>query len=153
MSFVSDCDLSGFLTLQCNCKCWLYIMKHGRPIVYFLKCCSLWIFFSNVLCISSVISNYGSNGARKKRPHLAEYCKCRMRERVRLTIACEVWGGHILDGDLLQEGWLLTARVSTDHPGLLQPLTQPGQMTITHIWVGQEVTMKIKGDRARERNH
>lgn len=62
-----------------------------------------------------------------------------------LTVACEVWGGHILDWDLLQEGWLLTARVATDHPGLLQPLTQPGQMTVTHIWVGQEVTMNITG--------
>ncbi len=72
-----------------------------------------------------------------------------MRER--LTVACEVWGGHILNGDLLKESWLLTARVSTDHPGLLQPLTQPGQMTITHIRVGQEVTMKIKRDRDRER--
>lgn len=79
--------------------------------------------------------------------------ECRVRER--LTVACEVWGGHILDGNLLQEGWLLTARVSTDHPGLFQPLTQPGQMTITHVRVGQEVTKKIKndGDTERQRNH
>lgn len=72
-------------------------------------------------------------------------------QRERLTIACEVWVGHILDGDLLQEGWLLTARVSTDHPGLLQPLTQPGQVTIAHIRVGQEVTMQIERDTDRER--
>lgn len=71
-----------------------------------------------------------------------------------LTVACEIWGGHVLDGDLLQEGWFLAARVSTDHPGLLQPLTKPGQMTITHIRVGQEVSVQIKRDRNRrtERN-
>lgn len=62
--------------------------------------------------------------------------------RVRVTVTCEVWHSHVLDGDLLQEGWLLTARVSTDHPGLLQPLTQPGQVTVAHIRVGQEVTVK-----------
>lgn len=64
--------------------------------------------------------------------------------RARLTVTCEVWSGHVLDGDLLQEGWLLTARVSTHHPGLLQPLTQPGQVTVAHIWVGQEITVKDK---------
>lgn len=64
------------------------------------------------------------------------------KSRVRLTVTCEVWGGHVLDGDLLQEGWLLTARVSTDHPRLLQPLTQPGQVTVTHIWVGQKIAAK-----------
>ncbi len=68
-----------------------------------------------------------------------------------LTIACEVWGCDILDGDLLQEGRLLAARVPTDHPGLLQPLTEPGQMTITHVRVGQEVTAKVNRDRQRER--
>lgn len=73
-----------------------------------------------------------------------------MRER--LTVAGEVWRGHILDGDLLQEGWFLTARVPTDHPGLLQPLTQPRQVTVAHIRVGQEVTVKITRDRDRERN-
>lgn len=61
---------------------------------------------------------------------------------MRVTVTCEVWGGHVLDGDLLQEGWLLTAGVSTDHPGLLQPLTQPGQVTVAHIRVGQEITVK-----------
>lgn len=73
--------------------------------------------------------------------------KERERDRERPTVACEVWGGHVLDGDLLQEGWLLTARVAAHHPGLLQPLTQPGQVTITHIRVGQEVTVnRSRGD-------
>lgn len=61
---------------------------------------------------------------------------------MRLTVTCEVWGGHVLDGDLLQEGGLLTARVSADHSRLLQPLTQPGQVTVAHIWVGQKVAAK-----------
>lgn len=60
----------------------------------------------------------------------------------RLTITCEIRGCHILDGDLLEEGRLLTARISAHHSGLLQPLTQPGQVTITDIGVGQEVTME-----------
>lgn len=63
---------------------------------------------------------------------------------MRRTVTCEVWGGHVLDRDLLQEGWLLTARVSADHPCLLQPLTQPGQVTVAHIWVGQKIAVKEK---------
>lgn len=71
-----------------------------------------------------------------------------------LTITREVGSGHVLDGDLLEEGWLLTARVSTYHPCLLQPLTEPGQVTITHVRVGQEVTMEMKSNRGREKiNH
>lgn len=58
-----------------------------------------------------------------------------------LTVTGEVRSGHILDGNLFEEGRFLTARVSTDHPGLLQPLTQPGQVTVTDIWVGQQVTV------------
>lgn len=69
-----------------------------------------------------------------------------------LTVTCEVRGGHVLDGDLLQEGWFLTARVPAHHPGLLQPLTEPGQVTVAHIRVGQEVTVKIK-ERQREEGH
>lgn len=60
----------------------------------------------------------------------------------RLTVTREIRRGYILDGDLLEEGGFLAARISTHHSGLLQPLTQPGQVTITHIGVGQEVTME-----------
>ena len=58
---------------------------------------------------------------------------------VGVTVAGEVRGGHVLDGDLLQEGGLLAARVTTDHPGLLQPLAQPGQVAVTDVGVGQQV--------------
>lgn len=61
-----------------------------------------------------------------------------------LTVTREVRRSHVLDGDLLQEGRFLAARVSTHHPGLLQPLTQPGQVTVAHIWVGQKVSGKIR---------
>lgn len=77
-----------------------------------------------------------------------------MAKNERLTITCEVGSGHVLDGDLLEEGWLLTARVSTHHPCFLQPLTQPGQVTITHVRVGQEVTVEVKRNRERQKiNH
>lgn len=80
------------------------------------------------------------------------YSRVRAEWEWELTVTCEVRRGHVLDGDLLQEGWFLAARVPAHHPGLLQPLTEPGQVTVAHIRVGQEVTVKIK-ERQREGGH
>ena len=63
------------------------------------------------------------------------------------TVAGEVWGGHVLDGDLLEEGGPLAARVATDHPSLLQPLAQPGQVAVTNVGVGQQVTAGRREER------
>lgn len=63
---------------------------------------------------------------------------------LRLTVTREVRRSHVLDGNLLQEGRFLAARVSTDHPGLLQPLAQPGQVTVAYVRVRQEVAGKAR---------
>lgn len=61
----------------------------------------------------------------------------------RHTVAGEVRSRHVLDGNLLQEGRLLAARVSAHHPRLLQPGSEPGQVTVTHVGVGQQVAVCV----------
>jgi len=52
----------------------------------------------------------------------------------------EVRQSHILQGDLLQEGRTLAARVTCHNLPAPQPVTEPGQPTVTVEGVGQEVT-------------
>lgn len=52
----------------------------------------------------------------------------------------EVREGHILQRNLPQEVWVLTARVPCHNLPLPKPVPQPGQLAVAVEWVGQEVS-------------
>lgn len=52
----------------------------------------------------------------------------------------EVREGHILQRNLPQEVWVLTARIPCHNLPLPKPVTQPGQLTVAVERIGQEVS-------------
>lgn len=71
--------------------------------------------------------------------------KKKLTQSMRLTLlTAEVRQSHVLQGDLLQKRRTLTARVTRHNLSSPQPVTEPGQSTVTVEGVGQEVAV---GDR------
>lgn len=56
-----------------------------------------------------------------------------------LTLTGEILGIYILDWNILQEKGFQAAWISTDNSLLPQPLSQPGQMTVTIKGVSQQI--------------
>ena len=61
------------------------------------------------------------------------------QDHTRTILTGKVLDGHILNGDLFQEVWSLTSRVACHDALLAKPLPQPGQVTVTAEWIGQQV--------------
>lgn len=66
-------------------------------------------------------------------------------------LTAKIWQSYILEGDLLQEGRALAARVTCHNLSAPQPITKPRQPTVAVEGVGQEVSeamIEQKGFRA-----
>lgn len=64
--------------------------------------------------------------------------------RALTVVAGEVLDGHVLDGDLFEEGGLLAARVARHNPFLAEPFSQPRQVAVTVKRIGQQVSERHK---------
>lgn len=52
----------------------------------------------------------------------------------------KVLDSYVLNRNLFEEIWILTARISGDDALPPQPIPEPSQVTIAVEWIGQEVS-------------
>lgn len=86
---------------------------------------------------------------RKNGSVQSENRKLPWRQASLTIIAGEILDGDVLNGNLLQEIWILAAGVARDDALPPQPVAQPGQVAVTVEGVGQEVAAEKKTALAR----